>query len=84
MRELKKYIKARNEAMLDYPNTEKLDALFRSNPKCFSPQFKMLWAIATPQTKVRTLEKMIEQWIDAPGWLVEKVKQAEKERGDLI
>lgn len=80
MIDLKDYVKDRNEAMLDYPDTTKLEALVRKYPKAFSPRFIVLWATATQDTKVRTLEIMIDGWTDAPSWLCDKVKAAIIER----
>lgn len=80
MSELSDYIKDRNKAMTDYPDTESLEALVRKYPEAFSPQFIVLWATATQETKVRTLEIMIDGWSDAPSWLSDKVKAAIKER----
>lgn len=80
MIDLKDYVKDRNEAMLDYPDTTKLEALVRKYPKAFSPRFIVLWATATQDTKVRTLEIMIDGWTDAPSWLSDKVKAAIIER----
>lgn len=80
MKDLNDYIKDRDAAMLDYPDTTKLEALVRKYPKAFSPRFIVLWATATQDTKVRTLEIMIDGWTDAPSWLCDKVKAAIIER----
>lgn len=78
------YITRRDEAMLDYPDTTKLEELVRDYPVFFSPQFIVLWATATPDTKVRTLEYMIKEWTRAPEWLLKKVNEAEAERGRKV
>lgn len=74
------YLKARNEAMLAYPNTRLLDELVENYQGFFSLQFHMMWDHATHYTKVRTLEIMIKDWNKAPDWLIAKVKEAEESR----
>lgn len=78
------YVKRRDAAMLDYPDTTKLEKLVHDYPVLFSPQFIVLWATATPDTKVRTLEYMIKEWTRAPEWLLKKVNEAEAERGRKV
>lgn len=80
MIDLKDYVKDRNAAMLDYPDTTKLEALVKKYPNAFSPQFKAMWRNAGSYTKTRTLEIMIDGWTDAPSWLSDKVKAAIIER----
>ena len=74
------YIKDRNNAMLAYPDTTKLEALVKDYPFLFSPQFKAMWKNAKPYVKTRTLEVMIDEWTEAPAWLTDKVKRAIAER----
>lgn len=74
------YITRRDAAMLDYPDTTKLEELVHDYPAFFSPQFIVMWATATPATKVRTLEYMIKEWRHAPEWLIAKVNEAEAKR----
>lgn len=74
------YVKDRNDAMLDYPDTKKLEALVKKYPLCFSPQFKAMWGNAGPYVKIRTLEVMIDEWAEAPFWLKTKVEEAIAER----
>lgn len=78
------YITRRDEAMLDYPDTTKLEELVRDYPAFFSTQFIVLWATATADTKVRALEYMIKEWRLAPEWLIAKVNEAEAERGRKV
>lgn len=74
------YIKDRNDAMLAYPDTTKLENLVKDYPFLFSPQFKAMWKNAKSYTKIRTLEVMIGEWTEAPAWLTDKVKRAIAER----
>ena len=74
------YVKDRDNAMLDYPDTTKLEALVKKYPLCFSPQFKNMWENAGPYVKTRTLEIMIDEWTEAPFWLKTKVETAIAER----
>lgn len=74
------YIKDRNNAMLAYPDTTKLEALVKDYPFLFSPQFKAMWKNAKSYVKIRTLEVMIDEWTEAPAWLTDKVKRAIAER----
>lgn len=80
MIDLKDYVKDRNAAMLDYPDTTKLEALVKKYPNAFSPQFKAMWSNAGSYVKTRTLEIMIDEWTGAPSWLSDKVKAAIIER----
>lgn len=80
MVDLKDYVKDRNAAMLDYPDTTKLEALVKKYPNVFSLQFKAMWRNAGSYVKTRTLEIMIDGWTDAPSWLTDKVKAAIIER----
>ena len=77
---LETYIKDRNNAMLSYPDTTKLEALVKDYPFLFSPQFKAMWKNADSYVKTRTLEVMIGEWTEAPAWLTDKVKEAIIER----
>jgi hypothetical protein len=74
------YIKDRNNAMLAYPDTTKLEELVKNYPFLFSPQFKAMWKNAKSYVKIRTLEVMIGEWAEAPAWLTDKVKRAIAER----
>ena len=74
------YIKDRNNAMLAYPDTTKLENLVKDYPFLFSPQFKAMWKNAKSYVKIRTLEVMIDEWTEAPAWLTDKVKRAIAER----
>lgn len=80
MFDIANYVKDRDDAMLDYPDTTKLEALVRKYPFCFSPQFKAMWGNAGPYVKTRTLEVMINEWAEAPVWLKTKVETAIAER----
>lgn len=77
---MKDYIKARNEAMLAYPDTSKLNNLIIDFKEYFPQTFRFMWGMAAPETKLRTLEKMILEWKEAPLSLVRKVKDAEYDR----
>ena len=77
MKEVDGYIKARNEAMLAYPDTTKLDGLLITFKDYYPKEFRLMWAMANPQTKLRTMESMILDWTEAPLSLVAKVKEAE-------
>ena len=74
------YIKDRNDAMLAYPDTTKLEFLVKNHPFLFSQEFKAMWKNAKSYTKTRTLEIMIGEWEEAPAWLTDKVKRAIAER----
>lgn len=74
------YIKDRDNAMLSYPDTTKLENLVKNYPFLFSPQFKAMWKNADSSVKTRTLEIMIGEWTEAPTWLTDKVKEAIIER----
>lgn len=74
------YIKDRNDAMLSYPDTTKLEALVKDYPFLFSQEFMAMWKNAKSYTKTRTLEVMIDEWAEAPAWLTDKVKKAIAER----
>ena len=74
------YIKDRNDAMLAYPDTTKLEALVKDYPFLFSREFKAMWKNAKSYAKIRTLEVMIAEWEKAPAWLTDKVKRAIAER----
>lgn len=67
------YIKDRNNAMLAYPDTTKLEALVKDYPFLFSREFMAMWKNADSYVKTRTLEVMIDEWTEAPSWLTEKV-----------
>lgn len=70
------YIKDRDEAMMAYPDTSKLEALYKKYEGLYSPEFKRRWSKASDQVKVMTLEKMIFEWAGAPKELIAKVKTA--------
>lgn len=74
------YIKDRNDAMLSYPDTTKLEYLVKDYPFLFSQEFMDRWKYADSYVKTRTLEVMIEEWTEAPSWLTDKVKEAIIER----
>lgn len=74
------YIKDRNDAMLAYPDTTKLEALVKDYPFLFSQEFMAMWKNAKSYVKIRTLEVMIDEWTEAPSWLTDKVKRAIAER----
>jgi hypothetical protein len=78
--EIHRYIKDRDEAMLAYPDTSKLEALYIKYDNIFPPEFKRRWSKASDLVKVMTLEKMILCWAGAPDELVAKVKRAQEER----
>ena len=80
MNATEEYIKARNEAMLAYPDTTKLNNLIFEYSEYFPRTFRFMWAQATQATKIRTLEKMILDWTGAPLSLIRKVKDAEYDR----
>lgn len=74
------YIKDRNNAMLAYPDTTKLEELVKNYPFLFSQEFMAMWKNADSYVKTRTLEVMIDEWTEAPAWLTDKVKRAIAER----
>ena len=74
------YIKDRNDAMLAYPDTTKLENLVKDYPFLFSQEFMDIWKYADSYVKTRTLEVMIDEWAEAPAWLTDKVKRAIAER----
>lgn len=74
------YIKDRNDAMLAYPDTTKLEDLVKDYPFLFSQEFMAMWKNADSYVKTRTLEVMIDEWTEAPAWLTDKVKRAIAER----
>lgn len=74
------YIKDRNNAMLAYPDTTKLENLVKDYPFLFSQEFMAMWKNADSYVKTRTLEVMIDEWTEAPAWLTDKVKRAIAER----
>lgn len=74
------YIKDRNNAMLAYPDTTKLEHLVKDYPFLFSQEFMAMWKNADSYVKTRTLEVMIDEWTEAPSWLTDKVKRAIAER----
>lgn len=78
--EIHRYIKDRDEAMMAYPDTSKLEALYNKYNALYPPEFKRRWSKASDLVKVMTLEKMILCWAGAPDDLVAKVKRAQEER----
>lgn len=78
---IKRYVEDRDDAMLAYPDTSKLEALYIKYDNLFSPDFKRRWSEASDLVKVMTLESMILSWTEAPDELKEKVRQAREERG---
>lgn len=81
MTSFKKYVKDRDEAMMAYPDTSKLETLYKKYNALYSPEFKRRWSKASDLVKVMTLESMIMSWTGAPAELREKVRQAREERG---
>lgn len=77
----KRYAKDRDEAMMAYPDTSKLETLYIKYDILFPPDFKRRWNKASDLVKVMTLESMISSWSGAPAELREKVRQAREERG---
>ncbi len=77
---IKRYLEDRDEAMLSYPDTSKLDDLINKWPGVFPPDFKRRLRNASPGFKTLILEKMILQWTEAPEELIIKIK---KRRGLL-
>lgn len=80
MSPFKRYVRDRDEAMMAYPDTSKLEALYDKYDALFSPDFKRRWSKASDLVKVMTLEKMILCWAGAPDELREKVRQAREAR----
>ena len=72
---IKRYLEDRDEAMLAYPDTSKLEKLYDKWPGVFPPDFKRRLRKASPGFKTLVLEKMILQWADAPEELIIKIKQ---------
>lgn len=72
---IKRYLEDRDEAMLAYPDTSKLDDLINKWPGAFPPDFKRRLRNASPAFKTLILEKMILQWAEAPEELIIKIKQ---------
>ena len=86
---IKRYLEDRDEAMLAYPDTSKLEELYNKWPGLFPPDFKRLFKNSSPEFKILVLEKMILQWAEAPEELIIKVKQRrglldEKEDSGLL
>lgn len=79
---IKRYVEDRDDAMLAYPDTSKLEALYIKYDNLFSPDFKRRWSKASDLVKVMTLESMISSWSGAPDELREKVRQAREERSE--
>lgn len=77
---IKRYLEDRDEAMLAYPDTSKLEQLINKWPGVFPPDFKRRLRKASPGFKTLVLEKMILQWAEAPEELIIKIK---KRRGLL-
>lgn len=72
---IKRYLEDRDEAMLAYPDTSKLEQLINKWPGVFPPDFKRRLRKASPGFKTLILEKMILQWAEAPEELIIKIKQ---------
>lgn len=81
MSPFKRYVKDRDEAMMAYPDTSKLEALYNKYNALYPPEFNRRWSKASDLVKVMTLESMISSWSGAPDELREKVRQAREERG---
>ena len=78
------YIRDRNKAMLAYPNTDKLDEIVNKYTMYFDFEYRESWKKASPRVKIKTLEKMIEQWPEAPEELRARIKEirAEEEKSE--
>ena len=72
---IKRYMEDRDEAMLAYPDTSKLEKLYDKWPGVFPPDFKRRFKNSSPAFKTLVLEKMILQWAEAPEELIIKIKQ---------
>ena len=72
---IKRYLEDRDEAMLAYPDTSKLEKLYDKWPGVFPPEFKRQFKNSSPEFKTLVLERMILQWAEAPEELIIKVKQ---------
>ena len=72
---IKRYLEDRDEAMLAYPDTSKLEQFIDKWPGVFPPDFKRRLRKASPGFKTLVLEKMILQWAEAPEELIIKIKQ---------
>lgn len=72
---IKRYLEDRDEAMLAYPDTSKLEKLYDKWPGVFPPEFKRQFKNSSPGFKTLVLEKMILQWAEAPEELIIKIKQ---------
>lgn len=72
---IKRYLEDRDEAMLAYPDTSKLEQLIDKWPGVFPPDFKRRLRKASPGFKTLILEKMILEWAEAPEELIIKIKQ---------
>lgn len=72
---IKRYLEDRDETMLAYPDTSKLEKLIDKWPGVFPPDFKRRLRKASPGFKTLILEKMILQWAEAPEELIIKIKQ---------
>jgi hypothetical protein len=72
---IKRYLEDRDEAMLAYPDTSKLEKLIDKWPGVFPPDFKRRLRKASPGFKTLVLEKMILQWAEAPEELIIKIKE---------
>lgn len=79
---IKRYVEDRDDAMLAYPDTSKLEALYNKYNALYPPEFKRRWSKASDLVKVMTLESMISSWGGAPAELREKVRQAREERAE--
>lgn len=74
------YVKDRDEVMLAYPDTKKLDDLLIKYRYLYTPEYHERWSKASAEVKTRTIELMIASWSEAPLWLKEKVRQAQEAR----
>ena len=72
---IKRYLEDRDEAMLAYPDTSKLEQLIDKWPGVFPHDFQRRLRKASPGFKTLILEKMILQWAEAPEELIIKIKQ---------
>lgn len=77
---IKRYVEDRDDAMIAYPDTSKLEALYIKYDNLFPPEFKRRWSKASDLVKVMTLESMISSWTGAPAELREKVRRTREAR----
>lgn len=76
------YVKDRDQVMLAYPDTTKLDDFYRKYKSVFTDEFilKTRYYTRSKEFKLMTIENMIASWSEAPLWFKEKVRQAQEAR----